>query len=62
MSASSLVCGSFTTVVLVLQGAVGAAGSLLLSKLTEKASTVKGGKVESGELHSVLEPLRRASR
>lgn len=46
----------------VLQRVVGAGASLLLSRLTGKASTVKGGTVETGELHSVLEPLRRASR
>lgn len=47
---------------MVLQRVVGAGASLLLSRLTGKASTVKGGTVETGELHSVLEPLRRASR
>lgn len=51
--------------VLVLQTAVGAGGgggSLVVSSATGKDSTVRGGTVETGELHSVLEPLRRASR
>lgn len=51
--------------VLVLQRGIGAGGregSLVVSRATGKASTVKGGTVETGELHSVLEPLRRASR
>lgn len=42
-------------------GAGGKGGSLVDSSATGKASTVKGGTVETGELHSVLEPLRRAS-
>lgn len=46
----------------MLQGGVGAGGSVLASMPTGKASTVSGGTVETGELHSVLEPLRRASR
>lgn len=66
ISASSLVWGSLTTMVLLaLQTAVGAGGSggsLVVSSATGKASTVRGGTVETGELHSVLEPLRRASR
>lgn len=41
---------------------VGVGASLLLSRLTGKASTLRGGTVDTGELHSVLEPLRRASR
>lgn len=40
----------------------GRGGSLVVSRETEKASTARGGTVETGELHSVLEPLRRASR
>lgn len=40
----------------------GRGGSLVDSRETEKASTARGGTVETGELHSVLEPLRRASR
>lgn len=59
-SASSHVGGSLTMA--VLQGGVGAGGSLGVSRPTGKASTVRGGTVETGELHSVLEPLRRASR
>lgn len=47
---------------LLLHGAAESAASLLVSMVTEKASTIKGGTVETGELHSVLEPLRRASR
>lgn len=42
--------------------ACGGGGSLAVSNATGKTSTVKGGTVETGELHSVLEPLRRASR
>lgn len=34
----------------------------MVSIVMGKASTVKGAIVETGELHSVLEPLRRASR
>lgn len=52
-------------VVLALQRAAGAgAGGASLggSRPTGKASTLSGGTVETGELHSVLEPLRRASR
>lgn len=50
---------------LLLQSAVaagGGGGSLVVSMATGKASMVRGGTVETGELHSVLEPLRRASR
>lgn len=49
--------------VVVLQtvmGAGGGGGSLVVSR--GKVSMVRGGTVETGELHSVLEPLRRASR
>lgn len=47
----------------MLQTGVGVGASLLLlSRLTGKASTLRGGTVDTGELHSVLEPLRRASR
>lgn len=35
---------------------------MLLSRLMGKGSALKGGTVETGELHSVFEPLRRASR
>lgn len=51
--------------VVVLQRVMGAGakgGSLVVSRARGKASTVKGGTVETGELHSVLDPLRRASR
>lgn len=47
---------------LLLQGAAGAGASPPVSMATGKASTVRGGMVETGELHSVLDPLRRASR
>lgn len=47
---------------LLLHGAAEAGASPLVSMATGKASTVRGGTVETGELHSVLEPLRRASR
>ena len=43
-------------------GAGGRGGSLAASRATGKPSTVRGNTVETGELHSVLEPLRRASR
>lgn len=59
-SISSFIGGSFRTA--VLQRVVGGGASLPLSRPTGKASTDKGGTVETGELHSVLEPLRRASR
>lgn len=47
---------------LLLHGAAEGGASPLVSMATGKASTIRGGTVETGELHSVLEPLRRASR
>lgn len=47
---------------LLHEGAAEGRASPLVSMATGKASTVRGGTVETGELHSVLEPLRRASR
>lgn len=43
-----------------VQGSDGGSGggSLDISIATGKASMVKGGTVETGELHSVFEPLR----
>lgn len=65
-SASSVVNGSFDVVARVLLqttgGAGGGGGSTVFSKTPGNVSTVRSGTVETGELHSVLEPLRRASR
>lgn len=65
VGAAAAEAGAVAVVVVELQTGVGAGGrggSLVVSTATGKASTVRGGTVETGELHSVLEPLRRASR